>query len=234
VSEQVFRFTVRILNLTETAGAESSMQAAHTMMGLQNGAFVSSIDPPDPYRTAAAACRNIGTWPVLAGREGEHSLMLSSPIILYDYPQIAPESAGDLFDGTEIDEILSLRVLTLSDEEKKEVRGGDDRARDILDRTEALPPEAFAKMHGAIRGLRKAGKLEFREGDRVRLHPRKKADIFDIALAGKIAVVEAVERDFEDNVHLAVTIEDDPGREFGVMKQIGHRFFFGPDEVELV
>jgi hypothetical protein len=230
VSERVFRFTVRILNLS----ADDSMLSTHTLLGVWEGAFLSLLDPPGEYRAAAAACRNLGTWPVLAGREGERSLMLSSPIILYDYPQIAPESQGDLFDGTEIDEILSLRVLTLSEEEKREVRAGDDRARGILDRTEALPPEAFAKMHGAIRGLRKASKLEFREGDRVRLHPRKKADIFDIALDGKIAIVESVERDFEDNVHLAVTVEDDPGREFGVARQIGHRFFFGPEEVELV
>jgi len=230
VSERVFRFTVRILNLSEGA----SMLSTHTLLGVSEGAFISLLDPPAEYRAAAAACKNIATWPVLAGKEGDHCLMLSSPIILYDYPQIAPESAGDLFDGTEIDEILSLRVLTLSEEEKQEVRAGDDRARGILDRTEALPPEAFAKMHGAIRGLRKASKLDFREGDRVRLHPRKKADIFDIALEGKIAIIEAVERDFEDNVHLAVTVEDDPGREFGVARQIGHRFFFGPEEVELV
>jgi hypothetical protein len=230
VSERVFRFTVRISNLSDAA----SMLSTHTLLGVGEGAFISLLDPPAEYRAAAAACKNIATWPVLAGKEGEHSLMLSSPIILYDYPQIAAESAGDLFDGTEIDEILSLRVLTLSEEEKREVRAGGDRARGILDRTEALPPEAFAKMHGAIRGLRKASKLEFREGDRVRLHPRKKADIFDIALDGKIAIIEAVERDFEDNVHLAVTVEDDPGREFGVARQIGHRFFFGPEEVELV
>jgi hypothetical protein len=230
VSERVFRFTVRISNLSEGA----SMLSTHTLLGVSEGAFLSLLDPPEEYRTAAAACKNIATWPVLAGKEGEHSLMLSSPIILYDYPQIAPESAGDLFDGTEIDEILSLRVLTLTEQEKQEVRAGGDRARGILDRTEALPPEAFAKMHGAIRGLRKASKLDFREGDRVRLHPRKKADIFDIALDGKIAIIEAVERDFEDNVHLAVTVEDDPGREFGVARQIGHRFFFGPEEVELV
>jgi hypothetical protein len=230
VSERVFRFTVRISNLSEGA----SMLSTHTLLGVSDGAFLSLLDPPEEYRAAAAACKNIATWPVLAGREGEHSLMLSSPIILYDYPQIAPESAGDLFDGTEIDEILSLRVLTLTEEEKQEVRAGGDRARGILDRTEALPPEAFAKMHGAIRGLRKVSKLEFREGDRVRLRPRKKADIFDIALDGKIAIIEAVERDFEDNVHLAVTVEDDPGREFGVVRQIGHRFFFGPEEVELI
>jgi hypothetical protein len=229
VDEQVFRFTVRILN-----PGKAPMLSTHTLLAVRDGAFLSLLDPPEEYRAAAASCANIATWPVLAGAEGERSLMLSSPIILYDYPQIAPESAGDFFDGTEIDEILTLRVLTLSDEEKQEVRAGDDRARGILDRTEALPQEAFAKMHGAIRGLRKASKLQFREGDRVRLHPRKKADIFDIALDGKIAIVESVERDFEDNIHLAVTVEDDPGRDFGVARQIGHRFFFGPEEVELV
>ncbi len=234
VSERAFRFTVRIHNLTTTASEGSSILSAHTLLAVRDGGFVSLLDPPAEYQAAAKACKNIATWPVLAGREGEHSLMLSSPIILYDYPQIAPESAGDLFDGTEIDEILTLRVLTLSEEEKKEVRAGDDRARNILDRTEALPPEAFAKMHGAIRGLRKVSKLEYRAGDRVRLHPSKRADIFDLALDGKIAVVESVERDFEDNIHLAVTVEDDPGREFGVMRKIGHLFFFGPEEVELV
>ncbi len=234
VGRCVFRFTVRISNLTAGAGADGAMLSVHTLLGVERGAFLSLLDPPEEHRAAATACQNIATWPVLAGREGERSLMLSSPIILYDYPQIAPESAGDFFDGTEIDEILTLRVLTLSDEEKQEVRAGDDRSRAILDRTEALPPEAFAKMHGAIRGLRNASKLQFREGDRVRLHPRKKADIFDIALDGKIAIIESVERDFEDNIHLAVTVEDDPGRDFGIARQIGHRFFFGPEEVELV
>jgi hypothetical protein len=232
VSDRVFRLKVRIENLTEGAGEESLMASSHTLLGVSSGAFLSLLDPPEEYRGAAAACQNTGTWPVLAGREGERSLMLSSPIILYDYPQIAPESAGDLFDSTEIDEILTLRVLTLSDDEKKEVCAGDDRARGILERTEGLPPEALAKMHGAIRSLRKASKLNFREGDRVRLHPRKKADIFDIALDGKIAIVESVESDFENNVYLSVTVEDDPGRDFGVARQIGHRFFFGPDEVE--
>jgi hypothetical protein len=234
VGPRVFRLTIRIRNLSDGAPEVGSMLSAHTLLGVRDGAFLSLMDPPEEYRAAAKACNNVATWPVLAGREGERTLMLSSPIILYDYPQIAPESAGDFFDGTEIDEILTLRVLTLSDDEKKEVRDGDDRARNILDRTEALPPEAFAKMHGAIRGLRRASKLEFREGDRVRLRPSKKADIFDIALDGKIAIVESIERDFEDRIHLAVTVEDDPGRDFGVARQIGHRFFFGPEEVELV
>lgn len=234
LNSSLYRLTVRILNLSYGSHEQCAMLSTHTLLGTTNGVFVSLLDPQPEHAEAAKACRNIGTWPVLAGREGDQGLILSSPIILYDYPQIAPESAGDFYDGTEIDEILTLRVLTLSDEEKEEVRAGDDRARNILERTETLPREAFAKMHGAIRGLERASKLQFREGDRVRLHPKKKADIFDIALEGKIAIVEAVERDFEDRVHLAVTVEDDPGRDFGIARQIGHRFFFGPEEVELV
>jgi len=98
----------------------------------------------------------VGTWPVLVGNEGDFDTLLSSPIILYDYPQIASESAGDLFDGTEIDEILALRILTLTEDEKNEMRNSDDRARRILERTEALPMEHFMKLHGALRGLRPA------------------------------------------------------------------------------
>jgi hypothetical protein len=85
--------------------------------------------------------------------------MLSSPIILYDYPQIAPESPGALFDGSEIDEILSLRILTLTDEEKEQMRQ-DERTREILERTEALTPEQFMKLHGTIRELRSIGEGE--------------------------------------------------------------------------
>lgn len=241
VAEAAFRFRVRIENLSANSGEESRSQpspfqmlSCHTLLGVEGGTFISSIDPPESYHLAAAACHNIGTWPVLAGSEGERKLMLSSPIVLYDYPQIAPESKGDFYDGTEMDEMLTLRVLTLSEEEKQQVRNSDDRGREILERSENLPPEHLAKMHGVIRSMRSAAQLEFREGDRVRLRPRKKADIFDIALNGKVAIVESVERDFEDRVHLAVTVEDDPGRDFGIARQIGHRFFFSPDEVELL
>jgi hypothetical protein len=69
-------------------------------------------------------------------------------------------------------------------------------------------------------------------GDRVRLWPQKSADIMDMALKGKVAVVEAIERDFDDQIHLAVVLEDDPGRDLGMLRQPGHRFFFSPEEVE--
>ncbi len=241
LTDSLIRLSIHIENLSPSTGNEPRTQpspvhmlSCHTLLGVQEGAFLSLMDPPETWRAAAATCRNIGTWPVLAGPEGERRLMLSSPIILYDYPQIAPESHGDFYDSTEMDEMLTLRVLTLTDEEKQQVRDSGDHGREILERTEALPPEHAAKLHGVIRSLRNASKLEFREGDRVRLRPRKRGDVFDIALNGKIAIIESVERDFEDRVHIAVTIEDDPGRDLGVARQIGHRFFFSSDEVELL
>jgi hydrogenase maturation protease len=163
VINDLFKVRVRILNLAPLEDARlknrdealmKSLVSTHTILGVRDGEFVSLLDTPEEFREAAASCKNIGTWPVLVGEEGERDCMLSSPIILYDYPQIAPESAGDLFDGTEIDEILTLRIMTLTDEEKRAMRGVDERARRILERTESLSAEQMMKMHGAVRGLR--------------------------------------------------------------------------------
>ena len=131
-----------------------SLVSAHTLLGVTDGRFVSLLDPPEELPELAASCRNIGVWPVLVGAEGDRDTMLSSPIILYDYPQIAPESPGDLFDGTEIDEILALRIMTMTDAEKHEMRHTDDRARKMLERTENLPMEHLMKLHGTLRELR--------------------------------------------------------------------------------
>jgi hypothetical protein len=160
LSEQVFKITARIMNLTPLANAPQmsrdealtrSLVSTHTILNARGGEFISALDPPESLREIADSLRNIGTYPVLVGAEGERDAMLSSPIILYDYPQIAPESAGDLFDGTEIDEMLTLRILTLTDEEKREMRDGDERARRILERIESLPAEQLMKLHGAAR-----------------------------------------------------------------------------------
>jgi len=131
-----------------------SLVSAHLVLGVEDGEFISLLEPPEGLADLAALCQNIGVWPVLVGEEGQHDTLLASPIILYDYPQIAPESAGDLFDGTEIDEILSLRIMTLTKDEKREMRESDERARRILERTETMPAEQFMKLHGAVRGLR--------------------------------------------------------------------------------
>jgi hypothetical protein len=158
----LFRISVRISNHTpfqanfdpeRESALAGSLISAHTILHLSGGEFVSLLEPPSQFQEAVAACRNTGTWPVLAGDVGQRDTLLSSPIILYDYPQVAPESPGDLFDGAEIDEILSLRILTLTDDEKIAMCRSDDRARKILERTEALPPEHFMKMHGVLRTL---------------------------------------------------------------------------------
>jgi hydrogenase maturation protease len=167
VDHELFKITVRISNVSSPTkpgfanrddALMQSLLSAHTILGINGGEFVSSIDPPAELKGYVAKLTNAGTWPVLAGDEAQRDCMLSSPIILYDYPQIAPESPGNLFDGTEIDEILALRILTLTEDEKNEMRNADERGRQILERTESLPAEHFMKLHGVLRGLHPAEK----------------------------------------------------------------------------
>jgi hypothetical protein len=131
-----------------------SLVAAHSLIGIDQGVFLSLLDPPEWARPAAEACQNLHTWPVLIGDEGRRDAMLSSPIILYDHPTIAPESPGDLFDATEIDEILTLRTMALTEDEKREARATDERAAAIIDRVDSMPPELLERLHGAVRYLR--------------------------------------------------------------------------------
>jgi hypothetical protein len=169
VEESLYKLRISIENRTTDAGEGTdqgnaraihrpptlhSFVSTHTILQVRQGAFISLLEPPEPLKTLAEGCQNLRTWPVLVGEEGACDTLLSSPIILYDYPQIAPESPGSLFDGAEIDEILTLRILTLTDEEKQEMRQGDEHAREILERTEAITPEQFMKLHGVIRNLR--------------------------------------------------------------------------------
>ena len=164
-NENLYKITLEVANDgrvadPKTASRDSalmrSLLSAHSILNVERGEFISLLDTPEELKEFTTQCKNVGTWPVLVGEEGQRDAMLSSPIILYDYPQIAPESAGDLFDGTEIDEILALRILTLTEDEKHEMRQGDERARQILERTEALPEEQFLKLHGVLRGMRPA------------------------------------------------------------------------------
>lgn len=165
VGEDLFKISVQVQNVTpmqipapdRDAALMQSLVSTHTILGVRGGEFVSLLEPPVELQELATGCQNVGGWPVLVGEEGQRDTMLASPIILYDYPQIAPESVGDLFDGTEIDEILSLRIMTLTDDEKREIRESDDRARQILERTDAMPAEQFMKLHGAMRSLRPLG-----------------------------------------------------------------------------
>ena len=151
------RITVRIANESEWPGGrrEEAVRRAfcstHTTLRATGGEFVSMTDPPPELAEAARLCSNEGTWPVLVGEPGDRRTVLSSPIILEDHPRIAPESPGNLFDGGEIDQLLTLNILSLTDEEKAEMRDSDPRAREILERTEALSEEELMRLHGAIR-----------------------------------------------------------------------------------
>jgi hydrogenase maturation protease len=162
-AEGLFKLRVRVENLSgledpadcsRSGALMRTLVSTHTVLGVKGGAFVSLLEPPEERRAIADSCRNVGTWPVLVGEFGEKHTMLSAPIILYDYPQIAPESPGDLFDSTEIDELLTLRILTLTDEEKELAGAVDPQARAILQRTESLADEQMRQLHGAIRDLR--------------------------------------------------------------------------------
>ena len=156
LADGLLRAGVEIANTTpwdrddREAALRRTFCSTHAVLRASGGEFVSQTDPPERLRAAAATCRNEGAWPVLV--DGRHTV-LASPIILEDHPRIAPESPGDLFDGGEIDQLLVLNILSLTDAEKAEMRDSDPRAREILERTEALTPEQLMRLHGAIREL---------------------------------------------------------------------------------
>jgi hydrogenase maturation protease len=156
-------------------------------------------------------------------------------MVLPDFAEIAPASPGDLDGDTDADEISSPRVVTTTGAETREMRDVDERVRDMRERTESLTPEDFARMHGIMRPPASARLCDGSEvcvGSRVRLRPRRRADVMDPAIAGRDAVVEAIEQDAEGCLHLAVALLDEPDRDLGFTRQAGHRHFFRPDDLE--
>jgi hypothetical protein len=150
------RLSIEVRNRAERAASRdealrSSLLGAHLLLEASVPAFVSLLEPPDDAVPAVASCRQHRCWPVLAGAAGAADVVLVSPIILYDYPEVASESAGALFDSTEIDEILTLRVLTMTEDEKAQARATDPRAREIIDRCENMTPEELQRLHGVLR-----------------------------------------------------------------------------------
>jgi hypothetical protein len=190
---------------------------------------------------------------------GDDDIVLSSPIILYDHPEVAPESPGDLYDGTEIDEILALRVLTLTDEERCEARGTDPRAAAIIDRVDSFAPEIWDRLHGAVRSLGTVAPVEeppltvpwwdpvadasfdpwettvviagskVSKGSRVRLHPSHRSDAQDLFLDSLTATVAGIFTDVDGAEHVAVSVDDAASDELNWQ---GRYLFFYPDEVE--
>jgi hypothetical protein len=281
----------------------TALVAAHVIATVSGGDFISMTDPPEWAKPAVAECQNTGVWPVLADPDGGRKVVLASPIILYDHPELAPESPGELYDGTEIDEILTLRTLALSDEEKQQARATDPRAAALIDRVEAMDAPAMERLHGTIRSLRPAAPgssasgagpsgasgagpsgasgagrsgasgagrsgafgaggfpadydpsvpwwdpeadasvspdtdsvliagQQVARGSLVRLRPgKRRADAQDMFLAGRVAEVQAVLLDVEDQPYLAVALTDHPDPELSIAH--GRFLYFMPDEVE--
>jgi hypothetical protein len=161
VAPGLARVAVEIANTNRFArgGREAAQRRAfcstHAVLTAGGGArFVSLTDPPGALAGAAADCDNDGLWPILAGPAGDDRTMLAAPIILEDHPRIAPESPGDLFDGGEIDQLLTLSILAMTDEEKADMRDADARTRAILERTEALTRDELLALHGTLRDPR--------------------------------------------------------------------------------
>lgn len=266
------RISVEVSNTTDWRGEDredalrSTFASTHVVLHAAGARFASLTDPPPGLSAAAEACRNDGCWPVLIGERGARHTVLASPIILPDYPVVAPESPGDLFDGGEIDEMLALHILALTDEEKEEMRATDPRTREILERTEGLEREQLLGMHGAVRDARTGdpvvpsvaadGLAEdapdafwvamgrapasevvhdggvLRRGSRVRLRPAPGGDVMDIALQGRVGIIEGIDEDDLGGVQFTVVVEDDPGIDLGMARMPGHRFFFRPEEIE--
>lgn len=155
----VVRVRAEVVNSGRAEEREDAVRAgmlcAHIVARTGGGAFVSPADPPERLAEAAAGCGSDGLWPVLAGEPGDHETVLAAPIVLYDWPQVAPESPGDLFDGTEIDRLLILSVLGLADGERREMAATDPKARQILERCAALSSDELLALHGTMRDPRR-------------------------------------------------------------------------------
>ncbi len=323
----IVKVRVVIENLTDWAQAGAAreefvkycMAAVHTLLTVRDGSFLSLADPPEFAKFAAAACVNSGTWPCLIGDEDHRDTILSSPITLSDYPEIAPESEGDFYDATEVDEMLHLFVNTLTEEERAEARGTDPRSAAIMDRVENMPPEMMEKLHGAIRSLRsiplpgnavgsttttktttrktttrstpgwawatwppsgatsvtsgcrlwgrrrlphlqhrrrrphrqrpprrrdrrplqavrghhQAGGVQVGKGAKVILRPGNRSDAQDMFLVGLTATVEGVFHDIDGDIHLAVSVDDDPAAT-ELPSWIGRFRYFRIHEVEVL
>jgi hypothetical protein len=257
------RLTVTVTNehpdpvTDKDAAIRRSLIGAHLLLSARDAEFVSLLEPPPVAAAAAARCRQHRCWPVLAGPPGSADVVFGAPIILYDHPEVAEQSPGALFDSTEIDEILTLRVMTMTDDEKAEARATDPRARTIIDRCDAMSAADLQQLHGI---LRDPGAPAFETGDvpwwdpaadaearpdtdsvvingvrvakgsLVRVHPSRRADAQDLFFADQVARVTAVLGDVDGAVHVALVLVDDPAAD--LHDWYGRYLYFAPDELE--
>ena len=245
------RVRLRVENRTEApadldrAGAlRHSLLSTHPLLRVAGGRFVSPLE---------VASASVNTWPVLATPTDD--VLLGAAIVLPDHPQIAPESRGSLFDGTEIEEALLLHVHALSDGERAAIAQQDPTVREMIERAAATTPEDVVALHGRIT-LRdpvttepptpsaavrdpSAGEAEveregvvYRRGGKLLLRPGPEASLEARMVDGRTATIERIFVDYDGKVHLGVTVDGVPGQE--LMRETGRFLFFFPPEVEVL
>ncbi len=231
------RMTIRVENhtpvapgLDRAAALRHALLSTHVVGRVENGRFVSPLE--------AVGCENVNSWPVLATQEDD--AVLGAAIMLPDHPQIAPESKGNLFDSTEIEEALLIHVLALSDDEREAAAAQDPAVRQMLERAAQTTPQELMDLHGRVQvkdprdgeGSAEVDGVLYRRGDKVVLRPASNATPQDHLVAGRPATIERIYHDYDGTVHLAVTVDDVPGQE--LMRDIGRYLYFKTSEVEMV
>ena len=235
---------LRVENRTEApegldrAGAlRLSLISTHPLLTVKGGRFLSQLDAP---------CESVNTWPVLASPQDD--VMLGAAIVLPDHPQIAPESRGNLFDNTEIEEALVLHVQALSDAERAEIERQDPAVREMVERAGAVTQEELLRLHGRMtleppqpsaavrdptRGLPdvEVDGVVFQRGGRVVVRPGLDADLHARMLEGRTVTVERIYRDYDGRIHIGVAL-DEPGQE--ILRETGRFLWFFPPELEVI
>ena len=236
-----------------------SLISTHPLLEVEGGRFVSPLERDGPEGEAALASEPVNTFPVLLGEDDR--ALLGAAIVLPDHPELAPESLGNLFDNTEIEEALLLHVHALSEDERKQISSQDPAVREMIERAESTTGEDILGLHGRltynepdaderpatngsppkpppgldeIQGEREvaAAGTTVRLGDKIVLRPGTEGDVYDKILHGRTATVERIYRGYDERVYLGVTVDDDPGQD--LLRETGRFLFFFADEVEPV
>ena len=231
----------------------ASLLSTHVVIETGSGRFISPLERDGPAGAAVAECESVNSWPVLAGAGAGDSAILGAAIALPDHPRLAPESLGGLFDNTEIEEALLLHVQALSDGEREQIEAQDPAVREMVERAAAATPDELLSLHGRLEEvpasapadpgppaepghpnpgepMLEVGGVTFHKGGKVVLRPDAGRDVYDRMVAGRTATIERIYIDYEDEPHVAVTIDDDPAQE--LFRETGRYLFFRAGELE--
>jgi hypothetical protein len=224
----------------------SSLLSTHVIAEVEGGCFVSPLERDGEVGAAVGGCESENTWPVLAGETDE--TLLGAPIVLPDHPRLAPESLGNLFDNTEIEEALLLHVKTLSDAEREAIAAQDPAVKEMLERADRATAEDITALHGRLElhdpdpngepghpnpGEERVsiGGRTFCKGGKVVLCPGTERDVYDKMLDGRMATIERIYYDYEGAIHIAVTVDGSAEQE--LYRETGRYLFFKADELQI-